>query len=65
MPNTPALINCGAAVFSTGEHCTEAHAKVVQALVETVGTCHQLPENMIDAVTGLSASGPAYVYKIL
>lgn len=63
MPNTPSLINCGASVLSTGQHCTASHAGIVQSLMETVGTCHQLTENMLDAVTGLSASGPAYVRK--
>jgi pyrroline-5-carboxylate reductase len=65
MPNTPALIGCGASVYSKNSSCTSAHGEVIKALMETVGICYEAPETHIDAVTGLAASGPAFIYTVI
>jgi len=65
MPNTPALIGCGASVYAKNASCTSAHGEVIKALMETVGICYEVVEGHIDAVTGLAASGPAFIYTII
>ena len=65
MPNTPALVGCGASAFSRGPHATGDDAAVVQKLLSNVGLAVEVPEKLLDAVTGLSGSGPAYVYQII
>lgn len=65
MPNTPALVQAGAAGFSPGEQATDDDAKLVEALLSTVGRAVQVPESQLDAVTGLSGSGPAYVFEMI
>lgn len=65
MPNTPCLIGKGAAAFSLGEHATKDDAKLVELLVSAVGEGYAVPEYQLDAVTGLSGSGPAYVYTAI
>uniref|UniRef100_A0A1B6E9L7 Pyrroline-5-carboxylate reductase n=1 Tax=Clastoptera arizonana TaxID=38151 RepID=A0A1B6E9L7_9HEMI len=62
MANTPVLVLTGASVFVRGSNSTEEDVKVTKRLFEAVGTCEEVPEYFIDAVTGLSGSGPAYVY---
>ena len=65
MPNTPCLVGEAASGFSPSS-CASAHdAGLVQELLETVGVAFQVPENLLDAVTGLSGSGPAYVFQII
>lgn len=61
MPNTPALVKEGAAAFSRGSKATAEDAKVTTELFKAVGTCDEVPEYQMDAVTALSGSGPAYV----
>jgi len=67
MPNTPSLVGEGATVYSLGNHCSAAfEGKVIETLFAGVGrVCHLVPESHIDAVTGISGSGPAYMYMII
>jgi pyrroline-5-carboxylate reductase len=65
MPNTPCLIGRGASGFSLGKHATAEDGKLVAALLSAVGVAHEVPERLLDAVTGLSGSGPAFVYSMI
>jgi pyrroline-5-carboxylate reductase len=65
MPNTPALVGEGAAAFSLGGTATEDDARFVRSLLGAVGIAVQVPERLIDAVTGLSGSGPAYAFLMI
>jgi pyrroline-5-carboxylate reductase len=62
MPNTPALVGAGATALTGGPHATEADLTVARALFEAVGTVVVVDEPLLDGVTGLSGSGPAYVF---
>jgi pyrroline-5-carboxylate reductase len=61
MPNTPALVGAGATAIALGAGVTAADAAFARGLFECVGTCVELDERYLDAVTGLSGSGPGYV----
>lgn len=63
MPNTPALVQQGAAALSRGSRATSDDAKLTSQLFQAVGTCDEVPEYQMDAVTALSGSGPAYVSR--
>jgi pyrroline-5-carboxylate reductase len=65
MPNTPALVLSGASAFTTGTQATAADADIAQKIFGGVGLAVQVKEPLLDAVTGLSGSGPAYVYTII
>lgn len=65
MPNTPALVGAGASTFALGGKATAEDAKLAQAMLSMVGIAVEVPEHLLDAVTGLSGSGPAYVYQII
>jgi pyrroline-5-carboxylate reductase len=65
MPNTPCLVGVGAAAFALGGAATSTDGELVRRLLSTVGIAVELPEPMLDAVTGLSGSGPAYVYQVI
>lgn len=65
MPNTPCLVGKGASGFSPGAGATQDDADLVGELLESVGIAFQLPESQLDAVTGLSGSGPAFVYQLV
>jgi pyrroline-5-carboxylate reductase len=65
MPNTPCLLGASASAFAPGENATADDAALAQRLLNAVGKACQLPENLLDAVTGLSGSGPAFVYVII
>ena len=65
MPNTPMLVGQGATAVTPGSHATEEHMALVRHMFEAVGTVEQVPEYLMDAVTGLSGSGPAYVYTLI
>jgi len=62
MPNTPALVGAGATALARGPHASEEDLTVARALFEAVGTALVVDEPMLDAVTGLSGSGPAFVF---
>ena len=64
MPNTPALIGAGVAGMSGGSAATSADLDWAEGILSTVGTVVRLPERHLDAVTGLSGSGPAYVFLV-
>ncbi|HKJ29092.1 MAG: pyrroline-5-carboxylate reductase [Desulfuromonadales bacterium] len=65
MPNTPALAGQGAAALCPGKNVTEEDRRVAQHLFETVGIALWVEEGQMDAVTGLSGSGPAFVYTFI
>jgi len=65
MPNTPALVGAGAAAYCTGPSATEADAALIEEMLGAVGLCVRVGEEHMDAVTGLSGSGPAYVYLVI
>lgn len=65
MPNTPCLIGRGVSCFSLGAHATRADAENVAELLSAVGAAYEVPESQLDAVTGLSGSGPAFVYSMI
>jgi len=65
MPNTPALVGQGAAAFCRGKAATSTDAEVAQLLLGAVGLAVELPESLMNAVTGLSGSGPAFVYIMI
>lgn len=61
MPNTPATVGAGITAISPGSHTKTSHQKIAQQLFSAVGEVVEVPETLMDAVTGLSGSGPAYV----
>lgn len=65
MPNTPSLVGKGAAAFALGDKCGAADREIVQSILGAVGLAVEVPERLIDAVTGLSGSGPAYIYLVI
>ncbi|MBI5773134.1 MAG: pyrroline-5-carboxylate reductase [Verrucomicrobia bacterium] len=65
MPNTPALVGASATAFATGKSATAGDAQLAQKLFSSVGIAFQVKESLLDAVTGLSGSGPAYVYVMI
>jgi pyrroline-5-carboxylate reductase len=65
MPNTPCLVGAGAAGYSLGPKASAADGDLVGRLMGAVGIAFPVPESQLDAVTGLSGSGPAYVYTMI
>ena len=65
MPNTPALVGHGAAAYCLGQTATRDDADLARSLLASVGMAVEVPERLMDAVTGLSGSGPAYVYLVI
>ncbi len=65
MPNTPTLVQAGMAALAAGPNCDPDDLTLAQQLFEAVGRAVTVPENLLDAVTGLSGSGPAYVLVML
>lgn len=62
MPNTPCLVQSGASAYALGSNVTQQDADLVHRLLSSVGLAIQVEEKMMSAVTGLSGSGPAFVY---
>ncbi len=65
MPNTPALVDAGATAIATSEAVTEQDRSLLRTLFESVGIVTFVDEPLLDTVTGLSGSGPAYVFMIV
>ncbi len=65
MPNTPATALAGATAIAGGTHATESDIEKAREIFEAVGRVVVLDEGLLDAVTGLSGSGPAYVFLII
>jgi len=65
MPNTPALVDAAATAIARGEHARESDLDDAKRIFDAVGITVVLDESQLDAVTGLSGSGPAYVFLIL
>lgn len=65
MPNTPALVDAAATAISGGAHATAADLSDAKRIFDAVGITVTLDEYQLDAVTGLSGSGPAYIFLIL
>jgi pyrroline-5-carboxylate reductase len=61
MPNTPATVGAGMTAIAPGQHTQASHLQAARQLFEAVGQVVEVPEHLIDAVTGLSGSGPGYV----
>jgi pyrroline-5-carboxylate reductase len=66
MPNTPALVGAGATAYFPASSVSEEEIQLTEAILGATGWCWRAPnEGLLDAVTGLSGSGPAYVFLIL
>ena len=65
MPNTPALVGAGATALARGAHATDADLEQARALFQAVGTTVVVEEQHLDAVTGLSGSGPAFLFLVI
>jgi pyrroline-5-carboxylate reductase len=65
MPNTPCLLGASASGYSLGEGATPDDLALTDRLFNAVGRAFRLPEHLLDAVTGLSGSGPAFVYVMI
>ena len=65
MPNTPALVLDAASAIASGKSATAEDSALCRSIFELVGKCWQVDEKLMDAVTGLSGSGPAYVLTFI
>jgi pyrroline-5-carboxylate reductase len=64
MPNTPAIVRRGVSAIAAGSEASDADLEMAERLLGAVGIVVRVPERMLDAVTGLSGSGPAYVFLL-
>ena len=65
MPNTPALVAKGATAYALGRAAKESHATLAERIFGAFGDVHRVDEKLIDAVNGLSGSGPAYIFTVI
>jgi pyrroline-5-carboxylate reductase len=65
VPNTPSLVRQGATAYALGDHATQSDAAIADKIFSAVGIAYRVRENSLDAVTGLSGSGPAYVFTFI
>src|SRR5436190_723868 len=65
MPNTPALVGASASAYTLGEGARKEDGELAKRLLSAVGLAFEVKEALLDAVTGLSGSGPAYVYMVI
>lgn len=65
MPNTPAMYGCGVAAYAPAPGCAEGLISLADAVFNAVGRAYRVDEKLLNAVTGLSGSGPAYVFAFL
>ncbi|CAI4227413.1 unnamed protein product [Auanema sp. JU1783] len=65
MPNTPAVVRAGASAYAMGSACRDGDGDLVKDLLSTVGYAVEVPEIHIDPVTGLSGSGPSYMFAVI
>jgi len=65
MPNTPALVGACASAYALGESATSEDAQIADRLFASIGSTFEVKEGLLDAVTGLSGSGPAYVFVMI
>ena len=65
MPNTPCLVGCVAAGMAAGTHCEPKHTETVATLFNAIGKIHEVKESLLNAVTGVSGSGPAYIFQVI
>jgi pyrroline-5-carboxylate reductase len=65
MPNTPALVGAGATAIAAGGHATDDDLQAAKRIFDSVGLTVILDETQMDAVTGLSGSGPAYIFLVI
>jgi pyrroline-5-carboxylate reductase len=65
MPNTPCVLGAGMTALARGRHATAEHLATARAMFDAVGRTVVLDEGLLDAVTGLSGSGPAYIYLVI
>lgn len=65
MPNTPSLVGLGACALAPGEHATPADLETAAGIFQAVGITTVVEESLLDAVTGLSGSGPAYIFLVI
>jgi pyrroline-5-carboxylate reductase len=63
MPNTAATVQKSASVYACGSSVTRDDAEIANQLFSSVGTCEEVSEYLLDPITALSGSGPAYVSK--
>lgn len=65
MPNTPCLVDAGATAIAAGKYASDKDLEAAEAVFASVGKVARLPETAMDAVTGLSGSGPVYIYMVI
>lgn len=65
MPNTPALVLAGASAIASGQHARPEDLEIARQILEAVGRVVHVEEGLMDAVTGLSGSGPAYIFVVI